>query len=156
EKIQHQRASGVRDEDFDFSSSAASYQKAFKDHKLDLAALGPLEAAQHIRSSPIKKWLVAALDAWTHVAPSTDHGKLFAIAREADTDPWRNQLRDAIEHNSRDQFKRLASDTAGSNQPVVVVALLARRLAKLGERETAIDLLRRAQRHDPQNFWLNH
>jgi tetratricopeptide (TPR) repeat protein/tRNA A-37 threonylcarbamoyl transferase component Bud32 len=156
EKIQYQRAVGVKDEDFDFISSLVAYQKAFKDHDLDLATRGPLEAAQRIRSSPIKQQLIAALDDWAFAAPSADHVKLLAIAREADTDPWRNQLRHALERGSREELKRLASDADAGKQPVVVVALLGRRLAGLGEREAAIDLLRRAQRRSPQNFWMNH
>src|SRR5207249_1055656 len=85
-----------------------------------------------------------------------DRSRLLAIGREADSDPWRNRLRDALVRDDRDELKRLAGDPGAGDQPVISVTLLGRGLARLGEREAALDLLRRAQRRNPNDFWLNH
>src|SRR5262249_49082261 len=83
------------------SRAADAYENAFRDYGLDVAALPVEAAAERIRAQAVWKELVAALDNWARASqytwgeadPRWQH--LLAVARAADPDPWRNQLRDA-------------------------------------------------------------
>jgi tetratricopeptide (TPR) repeat protein len=83
------------------------------------------------------------------------------VAKLADPDPWRNQLRDTLTQamtdrgRSLESLKRLAATADPERLPEASVARLAFALAILNNRDLSIDLLRRAQRVHPDDFWLN-
>jgi hypothetical protein len=111
--------------------------------------------------------MVDALDQWAFVrriANPKDASKareLSAIATAADPDPWRAQLRDALDLEATDKeqalatFQELATSTPQEARHRESVSRLAYALGHLGDRETEASLLRRAQR-SPRRLLINH
>jgi serine/threonine protein kinase/Flp pilus assembly protein TadD len=155
ENIHLEKATAVKDERFDHASAATTYARAFHEYGLDLSQAGPLEAAQQVQSSPIKKHLLAALDDWAFLSDDAQRTKLLTIARQADSDPWRHRFRVAIESRDGSALKTLAAMDGGSSQSAITIALLGSHLAMLDERSAAVALLRRAQGLYPNDFWIN-
>ena len=155
EKIHLEKATTVKDEHFDPASAAMHYGKAFQDYGLDLQKIGPLDAAQKLQTSPIKKHLLAALDDWAFLSDEAQRTKLLNIARLADSDPWRNRFRAALESDEAGELKELAADDASLSQPAVTVVALAHQLTNRRERPAAQALLRRAHGRYPNDFWIN-
>jgi tetratricopeptide (TPR) repeat protein len=158
----------------DFSAPDQAYAKTFADHGLDVAALTAEEIADHIQASTIRNRLVTALDHWAYVKerlPNGDGEHLRAIARLADKDSWRQQLRTPATAKDLDALTRLAQEEGVLDQPPVNLLLLCYLLDRLpgiagpwssaekATREkagaTALQLLRQAQRRYPADFWLN-
>jgi eukaryotic-like serine/threonine-protein kinase len=155
EKIHLEKAAAIKDEHFDPASALVPYNKAFQDYGLNFGQLGPLDAAQRLHSSAIKKHLVAAVDDWAFFSDDAQRGRLLAITRQTDPDPWRNRLRDAVERSDPEQLQQLAADEACLVQPAITLAYLGGRFQKLGLREPAMSLLRQAHRRYPDDFWIN-
>src|SRR5262249_49010639 len=96
----------MRDHRFDYELAAAEYTKAFREFGIDVEALAPAEAAARLRARTIPVELAAALDAWAgaHRSAGNAGGRwqhLVAVARLADPDERRNQLRDALARRDR-------------------------------------------------------
>ena len=81
EDVQRQRAVSVKDDDFDFSAAGPAYQQAFEKFGLDLLTVRPLQAAEQVRLSPVRQWMVAALDDWADVADESTRAKLLDLSR---------------------------------------------------------------------------
>jgi tetratricopeptide (TPR) repeat protein len=135
----------------------ASYAQAFRDCGIDIETLEPSTAGERIRARAIRQELTVAMDHWAHVQrtarPSGDASwrKLIAVARAADPDEWRNQVRDAVKDNDSEALAKLAASERIRDLPVQTASLLGSVLpAKLGQ-----SLLRRAQREHPDDFWIN-
>ncbi len=86
--------------------------------------------------------------------------RLLTIARAADPDDWRNQLRDALERGDRKGLKELAASEHVLNLPASSLKLFgdylhtASRDAASGYEE-GVALLRKAQWQHVANFWIN-
>jgi serine/threonine-protein kinase len=143
------------------------FAAAFRDYGIDVEALEPAEAGARIAARPIAVELAGGLENWAHnrrarLSPRDLAGarRLLAIAKVADPDPWRNQLRDTFGrmHRGRgealDELRRLAASADPANLPVPSVNRLAVALGEAGDPETAVSLLRVAQRVHPDEFWL--
>ena len=118
------------------------------------------EIANVIRGSPIRPHLVAALDDWATLASDHDRRVGFAIAREVDDNAWRNRLREAIQRNDVETLKSLAQEEEVVRQPPASIAILAAQLHRLEQYEPELyelgsEMLRRAQRRHPGDFWIN-
>ncbi len=102
-------------DDLDGSRTDAAYAEAFRDGGLDLAALPSAQASARIRARPpsVAVALAAALDDWANIRRHrrSDAGgaaALSAIARIADRDAWRNELRAALDQSQKsDRLKRV-------------------------------------------------
>jgi serine/threonine-protein kinase len=108
----------------------------------------------------------AALDTWAVVrryiamarpgeADPASARRLLAVAREADPDPWRNTLRDALGDGDPASLLRLADDPELDRRGPVGLWLLGHGLEITGSHDRALELLRRAQRRYPNDYWLN-
>jgi serine/threonine protein kinase/Flp pilus assembly protein TadD len=151
--------SAIREEEFDFAGADRSYAKAFKRQGWDVEGLAAEEIAQQIAASPIRVQLVAALDYWVSIIPRTEvarRQKLQTIARLADDDNWRRQLRDPAVRKDRAALERLARQGGTLDQPPSNLRLMAQALAAVEAHSAAEDLLRRAQQRYPDDFWLNY
>jgi serine/threonine-protein kinase len=98
EEARLQRAAARNRAAFDFEGADRSYAAAFASQDLDLKAMSPEDAARRIKTSGVRRQLVAALDDWAWVKDAMQAGSgksLLAVARLADDDPWRQRLRDA-------------------------------------------------------------
>ena len=81
--------------------------------------------------------------------------RLLAVARAADPDPWRNALRDALAAGEADSLHRLAADPELDRRGPVGLWLLGHSLEMIGAHDRAFDVLRRARRAYPDDYWLN-
>jgi superkiller protein 3 len=127
------------------------------------------EAAAWIRTRPIAVELAVALDNWAmarrenwtraHREGSGNNDgswrDLLAVARAADPDPLRTQVRQALETSDRAALERLARTVAATDLPATTLHLIGGALEELRAFAPAIALLREGQRRYPGDFWLN-
>jgi tetratricopeptide (TPR) repeat protein len=139
------------------SHAAPRCESIFKENlSLDMRH-GQLDAlAKQVKKSSLRFVLAAALDFWADV--TTDPvlaTRLLEVARQADPDPWRDQVRDVKIWNELPQLKQLATDVQPQQQTPQVLLLLAQRLRRNQDQKAAANLLRTALIHHPADFWLN-
>jgi tetratricopeptide (TPR) repeat protein len=159
EEIRLGHADRMKDGHFDFAGADRAFRAAFKAYGLDVMNHDVETAADRIGASLIKEELVAALDDWARdKLPNDPEGMkhLLAIARTADPDKWRDRFRDPALQGDRQALEELVRDTKVADLPPATAALLADALARAGSVETAVDVLKQAQRRHPNDFWLNH
>ena len=150
------------------SASDAAYAAAFHAAGLDIDALGPDAAALKVKSRPsaVALALTAAVDDWAvHrrlARPQDIEGwqRLVAMARAVDPDKTRGRLRqlwsEPDRKAQREPLLNLARDADPQNWPPRSLTLLAGALVNAGEREAAVELLRRAQAEHPGDVWVNY
>jgi serine/threonine protein kinase/Flp pilus assembly protein TadD len=143
----------------EFEATDRGYATAFADYGLDLAALDARTAADRIRGSAVRIYLLEALDDWAHVKDVLSNGKdgepVRAVARLADDDPWRQQLRDPRVRHDRAALERLAQEEGALAQPPGFLRLMGLLLRKAGAPDAAVRLLRAAQQRHPGDFYAN-
>jgi serine/threonine protein kinase/Flp pilus assembly protein TadD len=142
-----------------FAAADAGYAIAFADHGLDVAATDAKTVADHVRASAIRIQLLEALDDWAYVKDRLRYGdgeSVRAVARLADDDPWRQQLRDPQVRQDRAALERLAQDEAALTQPRVPLTWLGELLRAAGALEAEVRLLRAAQRRRPGEYYTNN
>jgi tetratricopeptide (TPR) repeat protein len=152
------KQAAVKNERFDSAGADAAYREALRNHGLDFEALTPEEAAGLIRAAVINERLLAALDDWVLVKFTCNlpgWQSLLAVARRADADRWRDQLRDAFERRDRGTLKRLARDRELLTQPPATLHFLGIVLASIGEVPLAVEVFQQAQERHPSDFWSN-
>ena len=155
---------------FDVGSADKRYQQAFGKAGLDLNVVDVASAAAWVKNSPISERIIAALDDWgrstsvklTKGPDSQSNSNRFlpamlrAVADAADTSPWRRELRAALFANDSAKLKQLATNEDARRASPELIGWLGFALRSAGEFETAIQVLRRAQRNHPGDFWLNY
>jgi tetratricopeptide (TPR) repeat protein len=150
-----------RHEYFTGEEANAEYARAFREYDIDLESLPVAEAAERIRARNIRVELVRALDIWAafyrrrRLQGSPDWKRLLEVARAADPDRWRNQLRDALDRPDRKALEDLANSAAGGELPAATLHLLGATLRYAGAPDKAVALLRQAQRQYPNDLWIN-
>jgi tetratricopeptide (TPR) repeat protein len=152
----------VKEEHFDDEACAAAYAAAFAWYGLDVEQGDAGAAAEYIRSRSISAQLVAALDDWSCHLPWSGESRrwkhLLAVARAADSDAWRNRVRDAWERrDGKAMDDLLASAEVEKLLPTTLILLgisSDKHMNVSTERVAA--LLRRARQRHPANFWINH
>jgi tetratricopeptide (TPR) repeat protein len=138
----------------DLKSANRAYAKAFRDYGIDIEALPPAEAADLIARRDIWTDLVSSVDEWAWREPEKPRReRLLAVARAADGDPWRNQLRAAT---SLDELLALSKSAKLEALPVGSLLLLRSKLGDFGGSDAAEELLVRTQRIHPDDFKINH
>jgi tetratricopeptide (TPR) repeat protein len=159
DKIRLDRATSVG-RYFDFARAEREYPRAFEDAGLAVAPGRLKEVARRIGQSAIRDQLLAALDEWAWLAHKSNHPdlcrRLLELARRADPDPWRGQVRNPKLWTDSAAVEKLAdavqSDRAAlarlSPQMMQLVAFLLPQAKKE-------QWLRRAQAQYPADFWLN-
>jgi serine/threonine protein kinase/Flp pilus assembly protein TadD len=142
--------------------SDAEYAAAFRDYGIDLDALSVAEAAARIQLRPaVAAELVGALDDWVgerrgRMAPEASWQKLLAVAQQADPDPWRRHVREAVVRKDRDALKKLAATEVATLSAMSVQLLAAALWWDAQEKELTVQWLRAGQRHHPGDVWLNY
>jgi tetratricopeptide (TPR) repeat protein len=146
---------------FEVSEAEASYARAFQEYGIDVTALPIEEAAARIRGRSIRLELARALDLWSSMgrrpgrSQGSDWKRLLAVAKLADPDPWRNQLREALERSDRKSLEKLAASADITSLSPATLHLLGVALLDLGAHTEAVVLLRQAQQQYPGDLWLN-
>jgi serine/threonine protein kinase/Flp pilus assembly protein TadD len=152
----------VKDGRFDDEGADRAYAAAFRDYGIDVDALDPRQAVEHLKARPIRVELAAALDGWSRTRQwfprqgGKHSGDLMALSIAADSDPRRTKLRLLILGGHRpDLLKWATSDEIRAVPPVTAVRL-AESLREMGALPEAVVLLRQTQEHYPGDFWVNH
>jgi tetratricopeptide (TPR) repeat protein len=139
---------------FDTQGAARAYADTFARGGLRLAQGDVAALAAEVRRSPSRAELVAGLDDWALVSDDEAlRGRLFAVARLADPDPWRDRVRDPAAWKDRSALEKLAATVRVEKQSPQILTLLAERLDEL--RGDAVGLLQAAHDRYPSDFWLN-
>jgi tetratricopeptide (TPR) repeat protein/tRNA A-37 threonylcarbamoyl transferase component Bud32 len=171
----------VRDNKYDFAGSNAQYARAFREYGIDVEALGTQEAAVLVQDSAICAYLVAGLDDWADVRAAHNHEvsrllalagqvdvvaedhpaglpparKLLAVAGKVDPDPWRNRLREFVLSRDFAGLDELARSAPVEELPAVTLGMMARMGWLNKASAPLVELLHRAQRRFPADFWIN-
>src|SRR5262245_9841507 len=149
------------------SSTDADYADAFRGADLDIVALPSAEAAARISGRPpaVAEALVSAVDDWASVRRDRREDKagarrLSEIAGGADSDPWRNALRTALDQPDRAArlaaLKGVVREAEFDELGPVSLDLLGSALDAAGDRAAAEAVLRAAQRRHPDDVWVNY
>jgi tetratricopeptide (TPR) repeat protein len=137
------------------------FGQAFREFGIDMEALGTEEAATRIRDTSIRQALVKALDDWAAMRKRARGDgdafwkKLVEVARQADPDEWRNRCRQALLRRDRPELEQLADALPIRAVPPATAYLLGHALNELGNLDKAMTVLREADGHHPDDFWLN-
>src|SRR5262249_7563358 len=76
---------------------------------------------------------------------------LADVLSQADADPWRRQVRQALEKQQGETVAKLLQGPEAARQPAAFLVWLGRVLPE----EQALALLRRSQMQHPGDFWVN-
>jgi serine/threonine-protein kinase len=150
----------VKEGEFDIQNVDPAYATAFREYGIDILHLPSTESAAQIRRAVISTELATALDDWAIArrrtsATEPDWQGLVTIAMEADPEPTRQRLRSAVIQGDNAALKELALAPDVGGFPPATLDLLARGLFEVKDWETAVALLRNAQRRHPGDFWIN-
>jgi tetratricopeptide (TPR) repeat protein len=154
-------------DDPDGSMTDAGYADAFREAGIELAALPPAEAGAKIRARPpsVALALAAALDDWAKIrrnrrTDAAGAAALSAAARAADPDPWRNELRTALDRSDKTDrltaLQGLARSAKFDELGPVSLHLLGAGLNDAGDSALAESVLRSAQERHPGDVWVNY
>ena len=126
---------------------------AFSEAGYDIEGRSARATADQIKKSGIGLPLVAALDFWANVTRDVRlREKLMEVARLADPDRWRDQVRSTESWRDNDAIKRLAAEVDPSNQTPQLLAALSLRVRHADG--DSPEFLRRALVAHPRDFWL--
>jgi serine/threonine-protein kinase len=119
------------------------------------------QLAARIVRSPIKEQLLAALDAWAstawHSRQTELQDRLLQIARHADPDPWKDQVRNPTLWRNQQALQTLAGKVRADKKSLArlspqMLEIFGYLLQGKGEAEA---WLREAHTLHPADFWLN-
>jgi serine/threonine-protein kinase len=146
---------------FNFAPSEREYAKAFDEAGLMLRPGCEQQDAKRIQQTPIKEQLLASVDDWAYVALQVGkkdlYKRLLQIARAADPDPWKDQLRDPGHWQNPKALQKLASQALADKgfQNRLSPQMFSLLGSLLGDAKDAEHWLREAVRLYPADFWLN-
>jgi tetratricopeptide (TPR) repeat protein len=150
--------SDMKENEFDYEAADQAYVKAFIDYGIDVAGLPVEEAAARIHArASVASVLVAAVDDWAYVRFQKNRAggrALSAVARAAESDPWRRRVR-AVGTSDIRALAALAESPDLLRQPPASILALARAMRAAELEPARLELLRRAQRQYPGDFWIN-
>jgi serine/threonine-protein kinase len=144
---------------FDWRGFDQGYARAFQDFGIDVGELEAEDAAERVRASDVMEQLVAALDDWIDRAANRDKARveqLRAVVDDADGDDWRRRFRKVVRRGDRPALLALADRPEVETLPPVTQLLLSDSLRKAGEARRGVEVLRRAARRYPEDFWINY
>jgi Flp pilus assembly protein TadD len=136
------------------------YRAALAPHRI-VPFVGPPQIASAIiqeRPIEMQEALIEALDEWAAIlgeSRQADRQWLTTAAHEADWNRWRKRIRTANAARDVDELKRLAHHPEVIRRFPSGLRILTRALIRAGQRDAAIDVLRRAHRRSPGEFWIN-
>ena len=136
----------------DWDAAVPKYVAAFAEYGLDVRAGDPAALVDAIRASPVRDYLIAALDDWALTGGRADGERIFALTAEVTGHEWRREVPGVIGRGPvlAALFDRIPDDQRGP----AVISTLGYRLELLG-----IDGLRRVEdglRRHPADMWLHY
>lgn len=137
-----------------FAKVDREYEVAFAPFQFLTKKKDVQQSAKRIRTSRIKKQLVGALDDWADVARHTKRRAfLLALVRKVDPGPWRDRFRNPAVWSDAKALKKLVDKIDPGKLSPELMCVVAHRM-RLAELDN-IPLLKKAQYHSPEDFWLN-
>jgi serine/threonine-protein kinase len=139
------------------ASLGREYRRLFSERGIDVDALDDEEAAQRVRDTGIAVELAAALDLWADCSRrlhGDDSGlwrRLLKLARRADPDPMREQIRDAVARDDLSELRRIVAGIDGRSTDSSALVLLQRKLSSTELWPLLRSALREARRARPQD-----
>jgi serine/threonine-protein kinase len=144
---------------YDRARLGARFADAFREYGIDIQTLDPALAGRRIAARPIALELLGMIDEWIFNQQSSGDerglARLLAVAAAADLDPWRSRARNALARGDRAALVRLADSIDLDAVPATSAQRLAFGLGLLGDVPRAVALLRRLQRRNPMDYWIN-
>ena len=155
-KLEDARLQGamVKSGVFDWERKAQAFTEAFQEYGLRLRELEADEIVRRVAASPIREYLLAGLFDWADLQADSAGKRLATALWRMDKHPWRQQARETLRREGPEALVRLSREPQALEQPAAYVLMLAKIVAKT-DRKAAVDLLRRAQRRYPNDFWTN-
>jgi tetratricopeptide (TPR) repeat protein len=136
------------------------YARAFADFGIDVLKLSAEEAAARIRArGRLAVPLAVTLDLWacTNTPRTQENGaRLRSVAGLVDPDPWRRQVREAVQNRDGAALARLADSPDLVRQSRDSLAVLQAGLLISGQGEKSFDVLRLSQLTYPGDFWATY
>jgi len=151
----------VIDNHFDEAIADRRYGEIFRDFQLDWDAGSPEEVGTRIADSSVAVELAAFLDGWAMLSyrlrPHSDlqWKRLLDIARIADPDIWRTQLRDALAREDCPALLSLTSSDRTEQLRPWTLSAVAHMLRETGNGQSIEALLRKAVNRYADDFWIN-
>jgi tetratricopeptide (TPR) repeat protein len=144
-----------------------AYADAFRQGEIDLDILTPAEAAARLRARPavVLLQVLPYLDTWSLVRrndeqPAERWQRPLAVARAADSDAYRNQLRALVGHTDireqRAALRAFSQDRQVAELPPASILQLAAALRQAGDPAAAVALLESAVQRYPGDVWINY
>jgi serine/threonine-protein kinase len=141
---------------FNRAQSDRDYEKEFRAAGLGTLEDAPGAVAARVAVSPACRTLVAALDDWAVCAADPRRRAwLLQVARSADPDPWRDQVRDSAAWDDRAKLRKLAATAPVAEQSLQLLVALGERLQAGGGDADVADFLKRVQQAHPTDFYAN-
>ncbi len=143
---------------FENAAASSAYEEAFRGYGIDPTASNSAKTVELIRQSAIREQLITALDDWVFVYPRADYTgreRVLGLVKAADADNWRQQLRDPDTHKDKTKLEELSKDRRAATQSPSILVHLGKYLAQAGSWAASVDLLERAQRAYPADYWVN-
>jgi serine/threonine-protein kinase len=158
DRAREQRAVVVEDQ-WDFRGASAAYAQAFVDYGHDVTEGPEAGAVDWLRSLPEavrESALIALYDWWAYFREPEAlklRARLRTVIGQADGDPWRRRLRDAVDRGDAKQLRDLAKEAREKSLPPANCTLLAAQLRQKELLLEAIELLRAMRLAHPREFW---
>jgi eukaryotic-like serine/threonine-protein kinase len=154
-------------DDPDGSETDAAYAEAFRAAGIELAKLPPADAGARMMARPtsVATALAGALDDWAAIRrtkrkDAAKAAQLSQAAQVIDPDPWRNDLRTALDQSDkaarRTALEALAKTAKYDALGPISLHLLGTALSDAGEGASAESVLRAAQERHPRDVWVNY
>jgi tetratricopeptide (TPR) repeat protein len=154
------------------------YAAAFREARIDVDTLSVKEAAERITArGRTAAAVLPAFDDWVAVRSKVKDEaatrRLIDVLRTADSDPWRQRVRDCLARKDWAALEILARSPDLDRQPAATISFLCAALRQQAAADTEvggggggelghrgflleIDILRRAQWKYPADYWINH
>jgi serine/threonine protein kinase/tetratricopeptide (TPR) repeat protein len=153
------QSANVKDSSFDSQARIDGYLAAFRAYGIDVATLPIEDAARRIRSSRVADDLIATLDdwvrPWANITMIVPADRLAAIARAAETDAIRANIREAASRRDVVTLRQLCEREDDRRKLGPRIRFLFDSLLSL-DPEESFPLLETILREHPSDFWLNH
>jgi serine/threonine protein kinase/Tfp pilus assembly protein PilF len=157
EEIRLRQAELRADSIYDYRRVVPLFAQAFRDYGIDVMELEPAEAAERIRRRTIRAALVTALYEWSAMVPNkAERERVLAVAKAADTEGVFRAWIEALAAKDGAAVKQLAASVKTESLAPPTLRVMGNVLFARGYEVEALELLRRARRQYPGDFWLNH